>query len=132
MDGGALNAFMQTAFHFSKSPSRQKRYRIARFDMLTQGATSISVQPYYSFGGQSSDAVRTLSLPGSGGAWDVSLWNNFVYDSAFGQVLAIKLEGSGSNIGFQFSHTSTNDQPHTFQGITLHKSTRRLERSSIG
>lgn len=131
LDGAQLNAFMQTAFHFSKSPSRQKRYRFARFDMLTQGATSISIAPFYSFGNQMGDAARTLQLAGSGGAWDVSLWNNFVYDSAFGQIPTVKCEASGSNIGFQFSHSSINDAPHTIQGITLTKSVRRLERSSI-
>lgn len=133
LDGATLTAFMRTAYHFSKTPSRQKRYRRVQFDVQTGGQATISFAPDYSYGSSAvqPDAGRTLEAVAGGPAeWDVSQWDNFDWDSAGSGMPTFKLEGSGQNVGFVISHSSLYENPHVIQGVTLHESMRRLDRGS--
>ena len=132
IDGAAIIAFFRTAYGFAKSPSRQKRYRRAQADVYPTGPCTLSFVPDYSFGDPAvqADPVRTIGMSGGGGFWDVALWDQFKWDAAAAQAPTIKLEGSGLNVAFVVSHTSTNEPPHVVQGISLHLSKRRLDRSS--
>lgn len=130
IDGASLNAFLHTAFHFSKSPSRQKRYRRAQLDLLASGTCTLAFAPDYSYGSANigSDASRTLASVGV--AQNPGIWANFSWSNATIAKPTFKLEGSGSNAGFVIQHQSTNENPHTIQGLTLHESLRRLDRGS--
>lgn len=132
-DGERIVAFMRLPFHFSRSPSRQKRYRLADFDVRTQGAASMRIAPEYSYARADvkSDPVRLIELQGGGGFWNVANWNEFVWSAGPLAGVPIKLEGSGLSIGFLIAHQSDNEPPHTLQGVKLHVSFRRLNRESI-
>lgn len=132
IDGAELNAFMRSAFHYSKMPSRQKRYRRAQLDVQAQGDCTLMYAPEYSFGAPAiqSDASRTLALVGGGGYWDVAQWDEFKWDNAASSAPTFKLEGSGLNISQVIAHSSSDEPPHTIQGVSLHKSLRRLDRGS--
>ena len=54
-----------------------------------------------------------------------------IWDSAANAFAVMKLENAGTNIGWLISHSSVYEPPHTFQGITLHESMRRLDRRSL-
>lgn len=128
IDGGQLNAFLHTAFHFSKTPSRQKRYRRAQLDLFANGQCTLQFAPDYSFGQAGADAPRTLASVGS--APNPGEYANFSWSNGTVASPTFKLEGSGTNVGFVLLHQSTNENPHVIQGITLHKSMRRLDRGS--
>ena len=129
-DGLALPCYLHTAFHFSKSPGRQKRYRRAQIDMICNGTTTIQFAPDYQYGAATvgSDAPRTLvtvGVPPNPGVYASFSWSN-------GQVATptFKLDGSGTNAGFVIYCNPLYEQPHVIQGITIQKSMRRLDRSS--
>lgn len=132
IDGAQITAFFRTAYGFGGTPSRQKRYRRAQADMAITGRTTVSVVPDYSFGDPQvqTDAARQVVLTGGGSYWDVGRWDQFKWDSSASQAPTVKLEDSGLNIAFVFSHQSTNEASHAVLGISLHHSQRRLDRSS--
>jgi len=132
IDGAQIVAFLRMPFNFSRSPTRQKRYRRAAFDVKAEGNCTLQFAPEYSFAAANvgSDPPRTLALVGGGGFWDVSNWDHFKWDTAASANPSIKLEGSGTNIGFLVAHLSTNEPPHTIQGISLQWSIRRLDRTA--
>lgn len=136
LDGAQLRAFIHTAFHFSKSPSRQKRYRRVALDMIANGTATIYFAPDYSYGSTKvgSDAPRTLQSTGVLPNPGVDPMTRAAFSWTNGQVAhpTFKLEGSGNNIGIVVYHESSNEPAHILQGVTLHESLRRLDRGSQG
>lgn len=133
IDGTQINAFMRLPFHFSKTPSRQKRYRRVQFDVQAMGPCTLTFSPDYDFAIPSvqGDVPRTVALSGGGAFWDVGYWDSFNWDAQPYIAPTFKLEGSGKNISILISHQSTNEPSHSLQGASFHKSTRRLDRASL-
>ena len=132
-DGQSMAFFLQTAYHFSKTPSRNKRYRRAKIDVGVEGDCTLSITAEYSFANPftRSENITVVAITGAGAYWDTSTWDNFNWDSTTQPDAIIKLESSGTNVSFLISGTITNQPSHTIQGITLHQSMRRLERRSM-
>lgn len=132
-DGGAIASFARLPFHYSKAPSRQKKYRLAEFDIRLQGPCTLQIAPEYSYARADvqSDPVKNLQLVGGGAFWNVGYWNQFIWSANPVAPAPVKLEGSGSSLGFLFAHSSTNEPPHTLQGVKLHLSYRRLNREAM-
>lgn len=131
-DGNAIDAFMRTSPHYSKSPSRYKRYRKCQIDLESAGKTTIEVAPEYNFGTSFGGKPRLLEASGGGGLWNIDNWNEFKWSAPAKSYLSFKLEGSGYNITFLF-HTDEKDEPsHTIYGIMLQWSMRRINRGVSG
>lgn len=132
LDGNPIAAFILPAFHFSKTPGRQKRYRRAQLDVATSSYTTLTFSPSYNLGDvlAGADPARTVALQPLGGLWDSAIWDAFTWDTSTNSQPSVKLESSGQSISMFISHNSNNDQTHTIQGLTLHRSLRRLDRSS--
>lgn len=131
-DGSAVEAFFRTAFHFSKSPQRRKRYRRAAFHIESKGPCTLKVGTDYSFAdpGEAIEAIRSVSTSGGGGLWNVSQWNSFRWSTGVIADASIKLEASGTNIGFLFSHEATDEEEHTISSVLLSVSPRRQNRGA--
>jgi len=134
MDGQPIIAQFVTANHFSGTPSRQKRYRRGQFDLLAEGKCSFRFQTVLNYGDPAiqGDTPRSYSTVGSTGGWDTMVWDEFLWDAQGAPLPAFKLETSGLSMAHVIYHSSTDEPPHTFQGIALHHSQRRLDRSSVG
>jgi hypothetical protein len=132
-DGGEVGAFFRLPFHYSKAPSREKKYRKADFDIRLQGKCSLQIAPEYSYARTDvqSDPVKNVQLIGGGAFWNVGFWNQFNWSANPVASAAVKLNGSGSSIGFLIAHTSSNEPPHTLQGVKMHLSYRRLNREAL-
>jgi hypothetical protein len=130
LDGEALEFFLKPAFHFSRTPSRVKRYRRVQFDLSNEGRCTLNISPEYSYGAPdvSADPLKTITLYGGGGTWDVSQWEHFRWDAPNTAECSMKLEGSGTNISFIIAGSQTVEPPHTIQGVMLHESLRRINR----
>lgn len=131
-DGEPISAFMRTAFHFSGSPSRNKHYRRAQFNLTTKGPTTLKIGIDYSFADPdvSGDPIKNLSLAGGGAFWNLFNWNEANWGTALVAPAIVDLEGEGLNMSFLFSHTSAVEQSHKLDGVTLHWSMRRLNRGT--
>lgn len=132
-DGGAISAFARMPFHHSRAPSREKRYRQADFDIRMQGKCTLQIAPDYSYAKADvkSDPVKNVSLFGGGAFWNVGFWNQFNWSANPIAGAAVKLEGSGSSVGFLIAHSSSTEPPHTLQGVKLQYSYRRLKREAL-
>lgn len=131
-DGQPIQHFTRLVFHHSKSPSRIKRYRMAHIDVITTGPTTLKATVDYSYADPtaSGEPIKDVTLKGGGGFWDVSNWNEFRWSTGVVATAAMKLEGSGYNIGLLFSGESATEESHRLSGVTLHLSQRRLNRST--
>lgn len=131
-DGESLPAFLRLVFHHSGAPSRIKRYRLATVDIATRGPTTLRATVDYSNADpvSSFEPVKDLTLLGGGGFWDISKWNEFRWSAGIQARATFKLEGSGHNIGLLFSSESATELSHTLNGVTMHVSARRLNRST--
>lgn len=132
-DGEDIEHFIRLAFHFSRSPSRHKRYRLATIDITSEGrTTTLQANVDYSYGDPDTNfqPPTEIDAPGGGGFWDIDEWGTFQWDSSVNQTGSFKLEGSGTNLSMGFYGNTRNELPHTLSGANLHYSMRRLNRST--
>lgn len=133
-DGADITTFMRPVFHFSRSPSRRKRYRRAQFDVDTQGPCTIQIGIDLSFAdpNEPGEPIKELPFDGGGGFWGSDNWGEFKWSTGIGSSPSIKVDSSGTNIGFLVASKSATQKPHTMQGVSLHHSKRRVERGTSG
>jgi hypothetical protein len=129
-DGEEIVAFLRTAFNHSRSPRIRKRYRKAVFELKTNSACKFSIQPElsYSMGDSQSQNAVSVSASGPGGRWDDATWDVSYWDGSDFKNMDMNLDGVGTNISFSIVNRASNELPHTIQGVTLHYTTRRLDR----
>jgi hypothetical protein len=132
-DGAVITTFMRLPFNHNKSPSRNKHYRYAEFDISTDGVCAIRIGVDYSYArtGVQADPTRLFEILAGGGFWNISKWNEFRWNAGFTGQAPIKLEGSGVNVGFLLSTQSAVQPQHSVDGVALRFSMRRMERRSI-
>lgn len=130
-DGAAIEAFCKVFFSHSGSPRMRKRYRRCVLDISNAGYSELSFLPEFSYGSVDVATHRSQSLVanGMGGAWDVSMWDAFVYDgqSSINQP-NLSIEGTGTNLALTFYTNTALDAGHVLQGAMVHYTPRRLER----
>jgi hypothetical protein len=129
-DGSEIQATLRPAFNHSRSPRTRKRYRKAIFELKPTSACTLSIQPEFSYGNGDAQThtIWDQSVSGLGGRWDTSNWDRFYWDSNEFTSIDVKLDGVGTNISFTIISKTSNELPHTIQGVTLHYTPRRLER----
>jgi len=129
-DGQTIEGFLRLAYHMSRSPERYKRYRRAQIDLDVVGPTTILAAVDFNFGNREGQTEEPSEFFGSGGFWDVSNWDEFVWSkSAFDQ-LVIKVEGSGYNVGLFFYTSADDEDSHTLYGVAMQMSMRRINRGT--
>lgn len=129
-DGFDIEAFLQLPFNHSRSPSMLKTYRKAVVEMTAQNYAALYIIPDFSYGSPDipSHPSQEVSIQGSGGYFDVNNWDSFFYDAASIASPAIRITGTGSNIGFIIYSKNKIDMGHKIDGILLHYTPRRLVR----
>lgn len=131
-DGNKIEAFLRTAFHFSGSPQRRKRYRGALFQVRTNGKCTLKISADYSFANpdEATESIRDVALDGGGGLWNVAQWNEFRWNTGLVADASIKLEASGTNVGFLVAHEADDEEEHSIDSVVLRQSIRRPERGA--
>lgn len=131
-DGSPIEAFFRTAFHFSKSPGRKKKYRRTELQVITNGPCTLKVGVDYSFADPrvAVEKIRTIAMKGGGGIWDVDKWDEFIWGEGIVANASMKLEAEGTNIGHLISHESASEDDHEVQGILVHHSIRGRTRGT--
>lgn len=131
-DGQPIAYFLRLAFHYSGSPSRNKKYRWAQFDIACKGPISIQIAADYSFADPniSAEVVKSLTLPGGGAFWNLFNWNQANWGTPLVAPAIIDLEGEGLNVSFLFAGSSAEEESHQLNGVAMHWSMRRMNRGT--
>ena len=129
-DGENIDALLSTNYVNCGSPSYDKRFRKVSINAEAPAGAVISYQANYDYGAAISPATQLLTqiMEGSGGLWDFSLWDQFVWaDDAVSQIEG-GLSGIGRNASISISSSSAYTESYTIYDMTLHYSMRRLVR----
>lgn len=136
-DGAPIAAYVRTAFNHVRSPSYRKRFRRVDLELNAPQQLSIKVSSDLTYGAPEvssglTDIVTTdipeIDIFGGGGFWDVSNWDEFLWDAQAINTARANLTGTGENIGFLIFNETAKADPWVMQGITLHYDIRRLQR----
>jgi hypothetical protein len=133
-DGGTIEAWLRPAFNNLKSPRVRKQYRRAVFEVDCEGYTQVNIG--YDLGYANGDAAQASArqlteLAGNGGFWDAAdfNWDLFIWDAPVVGSADVPLDGTENNIGFLIYTNRAQDDPHTFQGVNLLYTPRRIVHS---
>lgn len=126
-DGADIEAFMNLAYNFSKSPRTIKRYR--------NGALEITGSEYcefnfgYSLGYGATDLLQPSSVLNttnfSATNWDAFTWDAAFWDGITLTPTTIDMDGEAENVSLAITSTSDSFQPFTFTSALIHYSPRR-------
>jgi hypothetical protein len=135
-DGAPIPAGLRLHFNHVGSPSHQKRFRKAWFDIKSPDPITLLFQPTFSYGnGDESAAVVGIEeaspiagITGMGGLWDVSEWGEFHWDGDVVNEGAVEITGSGRSISMSIFIEADDVKPFTVNGLVLHYSARGRRR----
>lgn len=129
-DGAAIEAALKLYYYNSKSPRVRKKYRKMILEMSAILYAEIRFAAEYSYGSTQVGqlASSTFSVNGSGGSWDATLWDSFVWDAQDINQPELPMDGTGINVSLTFYSNTKLDFGHTLQGAILHYTPRRLQR----
>ncbi|MES0327089.1 MAG: hypothetical protein ABUK13_02750 [Gammaproteobacteria bacterium] len=126
-DGAAVDAFVRLAFNFMGSAERNKKFFKAVFEVTAGEASQISFTPDFDYG-ETEDVSQDIDVTASGGVWDVSNWDSFIWgDQLISNPIAY-IDGSGQNIGITLFSSTTYEQPHTLNSVIIHYSNKGVKR----
>lgn len=118
-DGAQVDAFIRLAFNFINKAEFNKEFLKAVFEVDSTEALSVSFTPDFDYG-ESEDITQDLSILASGGIWDTSLWDEFIWGDQIISNPVAYLDGSGQNIGITLYTSHTYERVHTFNSVILH------------
>lgn len=137
-DGEVITSYVRTAFNQVGSPSYRKKFRRADLELNAPSQLDLRVQSDLTYSAaESSSSIDTLNnvvnipsidIVGGGGFWDVSNWDEFLWDGQNITTARAELRGTGENISFLIFNQTAKSNPFVLQGITLHYDLRRLQR----
>lgn len=128
-DGDEIEAFFVTPFNHSKGPTTLKSYKKATIEMTAEGYSAIRLHPDFSYGDPDSAThfLKTVTLQGGGGMWDVHAWGAFFYDSPAVEVPTMTIDGHGSNLSLVVYSKSDIDLGHKIDGAVVHYIRRKIQ-----
>lgn len=127
-DGEQIEAYIVLAFSNQRTPNYEKRYHRALVSVANGGPSlTLTHSANFAYGDLNLPAglETDLSLPGSGGFWDIFIWDQFNWDSASEAEGYVELNAIGKNISNAIAHVSTYEEPHTITSITINWTPRR-------
>ena len=131
MDGGAVDAALYTSYWHLGSLGYEKQFKKATVEVDGAPGAVISFRPGFDYGadGAPDDIDQSLSVGGgTGGFWDISLWDEFDWGGEDVALAEANIDGVGENIALAIVSSLTYVVPHTLYGITYHYIYRRLKR----
>ena len=102
-DGADIEAYMDLAFNFSKSPRTLKSYFSAAIDVsgTAYGAYLFSFTLGYGSTDIGSSAAQTETLNLSSGAWDLGFWNTGSWDASGLTPSTVEMDGDAENVSLK-------------------------------
>ena len=132
-----IASYVRTAFNQVGSPSYRKKFRRADLELNAPSQLDIRFQSDLTYSAaevsSSLDSITAMTIPaidivGGGGFWDVTNWDEFLWDGQSITTARAELRGTGENVGFLIFNETAKTNPFVIQSITLHYDMRRLQR----
>lgn len=131
-DGANIAHFLRVCYFDAGSPDQIKRWRRLQVDLQPEGLASLSISVDFNFGNLAGQSNEPLDLVGNGGFWDISNWDQFVWNAPRYSQAQMKVEGEGYNIGMFFAGNSNNENSVTLYSASLQYSPRIINRNTRG
>lgn len=131
-DGGNIAHFLRVCYFDAGSPDIEKRWRRLQVDLQPEGLATLAISVDFNFGNLAGQSNEPLDLVGNGGFWDISTWDQFVWDAPRYSQAVMKVEGEGYNIGMFFAGNSNNEKSVTLYSASLQYSPRVINRNTRG
>jgi len=130
LDGEELEAYFVTAYHFSKSPEYNKRYRdcVLYMDGKSRATMKVSADYNYNEETQNFETILDEARSLGGGRYDISRWGDFVYSAQSKGDIRVSMDSNARNVSLIVYHKQDNEGPHTLYSVEYHYSMRRLIR----
>lgn len=128
-DGEPIIAWGRTNYHHTGSPQVKKRWLSALVEADTAAYMTITFATDVDYGDP--DRAPALDATGAlagGGFWDISTWDNFVWDAKVTGEIRTRINKVGRQCSFIWYHESASEPPHTLQMLTHYWSARGLSR----
>lgn len=126
-DGAEVDAFVRLAFNFMGGAEINKKFFKAVFEVDSSEELEIRFTPDFDYG-ETEDVSQDLSVSASGGVWDVSVWDEFVWGDQLISNPVAYIDGSGQNIGITIFTSHTYERPHTLNSVIIHYSNKGVKR----
>lgn len=129
-DGANVAHFLRVCYFDAGSPDVFKRWRRVQVDLQPEGLATLSISVDFNFGNSAGQSNQPLDFVGNGGFWDISNWDQFVWDAARYSQAVMKVDGEGYNIGMFFAGNSNNEPPMTLYSASLQYSPGIINRNT--
>lgn len=130
-DGEEMPFFLRLAYFNDGQPNRDKRWHSVTLE-VTAGISAAPFALVADFGygddGQTAMPETGRTVPGAGGIWDISNWDEFLWSSPVQGQIYSEINGLGQNIAVGIVGDNTYEQPHTMNSITYFMSPRKARR----
>lgn len=130
-DGGEIAAYIRYPWRHQGAPNMEKRYHGLNINMLggATGATlQISVEYSYADDEISPKSDGNQTVPGQGGIWDTSTWDEFYWDSRLQVPLRVDLDAIGENMSYAIISEASDEAAHILSSDEVWFSQRRMKR----
>ena len=130
-NGSEMEAYFVTAYHFSGTPERNKRYRRATIYLTGEGRTTLRVAADYNYNENPQNFERIIddeAIPLGGGRYGIDRHGNFLYSRASQGDIRVPMDSHARNVSLIVYHKEINEEPHTAYAVQYHLSGRRLIR----
>ena len=128
-DGEALGAKLTMHYNNLRLPRNKKRINKVVAEIEAGGGTSISMMVrFQNSTGITTDIDGSLDISGSGGVWNYSKWDQFVWYDGGVNYAHLYVNGSGLAYSLSLRSSTTDDQPYVVNGIITHYLVRGLQR----
>lgn len=118
-DGEAIESILQLPYSYHKSPDRDKAFHKITLEMDTPRAVDIRIVTDFDYGGGGQSGQFLQRTNPTGGLWDVSLWDQFFWDSAVLSRPETNIDGVGINIGITLYHNDAVDEAFSISACLL-------------
>ena len=130
-DGGEIAAYIRYPWRHQGAPNMEKRYHGLNINMLggATGATlQITVEYSYADDEIMPKSDGTQTVPGQGGIWDVSNWDEFYWDSQLQAPLRVDLDAIGENMSYAIISEADDEAAHILSSDEVWFTPRRMKR----
>jgi hypothetical protein len=117
-DGEEIESIVQLPYNYKRAPSRDKRFRLLTLELETPLPITLRVVNDFDYGGTQSSQYLSESSA-TGGRWDVSSWESFLWDSPVLSATSINIDGVAKNIATTVYHSDDVDDPFTLQAMLV-------------
>lgn len=130
-DGQRLEAYFVTAYHFSGTAERNKRYRRATLYFTGEGRTTLRVSADYNYNESATNFERIMeqSIPLGGGRYGIDLHGGFLWSRASQGDIRVPMNSHARNVSLIVYHNEINEEPHVCYAVNYHVSGRRIIRA---